>query len=41
MEEDVPDLRSFGEIIQQEIPLQVHLEYELWVLKQMGWKLNG
>lgn len=41
MEEDVPDLNSFGAIIQQEIPHHVHLEYELWVLKQMGWKLNG
>jgi hypothetical protein len=41
MEEDVPDLYSFGAIIQQEIPRSVHLEYELWVLKQMGWKLNG
>jgi hypothetical protein len=29
------------EIIEQDIPTKVSLEYELWVLKQMGWKLNG
>jgi hypothetical protein len=41
MEEDLPDLNSFAGIIGQDIPYSVALEYELWVLKQMGWKLNG
>lgn len=41
MEEDVPDLHSLGGIIEQDIPYNVALDYELWVLKQMGWKLNA
>ena len=41
MEEDLPDLNSFAGIIGQDVPYSVALEYELWVLKQMGWKLNG
>jgi hypothetical protein len=41
MEEDVPDLYTLGSIIEQDIPYKVALDYELWVLKQMGWKLNA
>lgn len=41
MEEDVPDLHSLGGLIGQDIPFNVALDYELWVLKLMGWKLNA
>eukprot|EP00602_Paraphysomonas_sp_CaronLab_P013578 CAMPEP_0185040332 /NCGR_PEP_ID=MMETSP1103-20130426/38263_1 /TAXON_ID=36769 /ORGANISM="Paraphysomonas bandaiensis, Strain Caron Lab Isolate" /LENGTH=333 /DNA_ID=CAMNT_0027579589 /DNA_START=87 /DNA_END=1088 /DNA_ORIENTATION=+ len=41
MEEDLPDLKSFSAIIEHDIPYNVALEYELWILKQMGWKLNA
>ena len=41
MENDIPDLNSFAGIIEHDVPYSVALEYELWVLKQMGWKLNG
>jgi hypothetical protein len=41
MEEDVPDVYSFSGILGHDIPASVALDYELWVLKQMGWKLNA
>jgi hypothetical protein len=41
MEEHVPGLKKIEEITQQEIPNDTFLYYELWVLKKMGWKLNG
>lgn len=40
-EEDVPSLRKLEEITQQVIPNASILNYELWALKRMGWKLNG
>ncbi len=40
-EEDVPPLRKLEEITQQRIPNEVILNYELWALKRMSWKLNG
>jgi hypothetical protein len=40
-EEDVPDLTTLEEITQQQIPNETVLNYELWALKRMGWKLNG
>ncbi len=40
-EEHVPAMPAFMDVIEQDIPAKVSLEYELWVLKQMGWKLNG
>ena len=40
-EEDVPDLATLEDITQQQIPNETVLNYELWALKRMGWKLNG
>ena len=40
-EEHVPSLRSFVNIINHPIPKEVELQYELWLLKQIGWRLNG
>ena len=40
-EEDVPDLQTLEDITQQPIPNETVLNYELWALKKMGWKLNG
>lgn len=40
-EEHVPQLSAFASLINHHIPKNVMLEYELWVLKQMGWKLNA
>lgn len=41
MEEHVPPLRKLEEITQQAIPNDIILNYELWALKRMSWKLNG
>ena len=41
MEEDVPDLYTLGSIIDRDISYNAALDYEMWVLKQMGWKLNA
>ncbi len=40
-EEHVPTLKSFACIINHPIPKEVELQYELWLLKQIGWRLNG
>lgn len=40
-EEHVPPLQKLGEITQQTIGNDVLLEYELFALKRMAWKLNG
>lgn len=40
-EEHVPTLKSLEEITQQKISNECVLNYELWSLKRMGWKLNG
>lgn len=40
-EENVPDLATLEEITQQKISNEAVLNYELWALKRMGWKLNG
>jgi len=40
-EEHVPDLSTLEEITQQTIANETVLNYELWALKRMGWKLNG
>jgi hypothetical protein len=40
-EENVPGLRRLEEITQQSIANSTILNYELWALKRMGWKLNG
>ena len=40
-EDHVPDLSTLEEITQQTIPNDTVLNYELWALKRMGWKLNG
>lgn len=40
-EEHVPSLKSLEEITQQKISNECVLNYELWSLKRMGWKLNG
>ena len=40
-EEHVPDLVRLREITQQSLTNETVLNYELWALKRMGWKLNG
>ena len=40
-EDHVPDLRTLEEITQQAISNETVLQYELWALKRMGWKLNA
>ena len=40
-EEHVPDLATLEEITQQSISNEIILNYELWILKKLGWKLNG
>lgn len=39
-EEHVPPLKQLGEITQQQIENSILLEYELFGLKRMAWKLN-
>jgi hypothetical protein len=39
-EEHVPPLKQLGEITQQQIENSILLEYELFALKRMAWKLN-
>eukprot|EP00981_Chlorochromonas_danica_P004197 scaffold847_cov172-Ochromonas_danica.AAC.11 len=39
-EEHVPPLRRLEEITQQALSNDVVLNYELWVLKKLSWKLN-
>ncbi len=40
-EEDIPDLQAMEDITQQHISNETILNYELWALKKMAWKLNG
>ena len=40
-EEHVPDLQTLEDISQQKLSKDIVLNYELWALKRMGWKLNG
>lgn len=40
-EEHVPALHKLEEITQQAMTNECVLNYELWALKRMGWKLNG
>ena len=40
-EEHVPDLATLEEITQQSISNEIILNYELWILKKLGWKLSG
>ena len=40
-EEHVPDLETLEEITQQSISNEIILNYELWILKKLGWKMNG
>lgn len=40
-EEHVPDLYTLEEITKQRLPNETVLNYELWILKKIGWKLNG
>lgn len=40
-EEHVPDVATLEEITQQNISNETILNYELWALKRMGWKLNA
>jgi len=40
-EEHVPDLRTLEDISQQNLSKETILNYELWALKRMGWKLNA
>lgn len=40
-EDQVPDLYTMEEITKQRLPNETILNYELWILKKMGWKLNG
>lgn len=40
-EEHVPPLHKLEEITQQAMTNECVLNYELWALKRMGWKLNG
>jgi Cyclin, N-terminal domain/Cyclin, C-terminal domain len=39
-EEDVPDLATLEDITNQKISNDSVLNYELWALKKMGWKLS-
>jgi hypothetical protein len=40
-EDHVPELRKLEEIARQQIPNEILLDYELWALMRMGWKLNA
>ena len=40
-EDQVPELRRLEEIARQQIPNEILLDYELWALMRMGWKLNA
>jgi len=40
-EEHVPDLATLEEITQQSISNEIILNYELWILKKLGWKLTA
>jgi cyclin A len=40
-ETHVPDLSTLEDITQQSISNETLLNYELWALKRMGWKLNA
>lgn len=40
-EEHVPSLKRIEEITQQSISNDIFLNYELWALKKMSWKLSG
>lgn len=40
-EVDVPDLETLEYLIQLPIPKDTLLNYELWTLQKLGWKLNG
>lgn len=40
-ESDVPDLETLEYLIQLPIPKETLLNYELWTLQKLGWKLNG
>lgn len=40
-EEHVPDIATLEDISQQTISKETMLNYELWALKRMGWKLNA
>ena len=40
-ETHVPDLSTIEEITHQQISYTMLLNYELWVLKRMGWKLHA
>lgn len=40
-EEHVPPLKRIEEITQQSISNDIFLNYELWALKKMSWKLSG
>jgi hypothetical protein len=40
-EDAVPDLATLEDITKQRLPNDVVLNYELWILKKIGWKLNG
>jgi hypothetical protein len=40
-EDHVPDLTTLEDITQQAISNETLLNYELWALKRMGWKLNA
>ena len=40
-EDHVPDLATLEDITQQAISNETVLQYELWALKRMGWKLNA
>ena len=40
-EEHLPPLNRLEEITQQVMTNECVLNYELWALKRMGWKLNG
>lgn len=40
-ETDVPHLETLEYLIQLPIPKDTLLNYELWTLQKLGWKLNG
>jgi len=40
-EDHVPSLATLEDITQQDISNETLLNYELWALKRMGWKLNA
>ena len=37
----MPDLETLEYLIQLPIPKDTLLNYELWTLQKLGWKLNG